>query len=307
MGIEKGNSTQVMLGLNWKEAAPLLRFRVGEETEWVEQPIIDLKLFYRIPPGPNRFCLGHVSMTEGGASYKGCTSRAQKGRKCLKCASADARYAANLHHAHTKEKEDLPPEFHNHMGQPNYLYLASFGDGSIKVGTTTSQRKDRRLREQGALWAIVVAKTADGFAVRTLEDLVTTELAIQQSVSAKKKINGLLKPINREKAKEKLNHAAWEVERLLLSNGSVNCDFLGVEWENDAYKPDLWNDVHLYPVDLSTGAHALTVVDVIGRIGAFTPENSSDVFIADLGSLFGLELEMGMFPTEDLLVQDALF
>ena len=307
MGIGKGHSTQVMLGLNWKETAPMLRFRAGKETEWIEKAAKDLKLHYRIPTKPNRFCLGHVSMTEGGSRYKGCAGRAQKGRKCPKCTSADARYAANLHHAHTKEKGNLPNEFRNHMEQPNYLYLASFGDGSIKVGTTTSRRKDHRLREQGALWAIVVAKTLDGFTVRTLEDLVTRELSIQQSVSTKKKIAGLLKPIKRQKARENLNIASKEVETLLLSDGGIDCDILGIEWENDTCNPDVWNDIHLYPRDLSTGAHALTLIDVIGRVGAFAPENSSDIFIADLDALFGFELEMGMFPTEEILVQDALF
>jgi len=35
--------------------------------------------------------------------------------------------------------------------------------------------------------------------------------------------------------------------------------------------------------------------------------NSSDVFIADLDALFGIEIEIGEFPREELLVQDALF
>ena len=46
---------------------------------------------------------------------------------------------------------------------------------------------------------------------------------------------------------------------------------------------------------------------MVGRIAALSPEDSSDVFIADLNPLFGVEMEIGRFDTEELLVQDALF
>ena len=307
METTKENSTQVILGLNWHEDTPMIRFRIGSEATLSNAPALNSKLHYRITPESKRFCLGHIAMTDGGSTYKGCAGKPQKGRKCPKCTSADARYAANLHHAHIKNMADLPSEFQRHMEQPNYLYLASFGDGSMKVGTTTSHRKERRLQEQGALWAIVLAKTLDGFAVRRLEDLVTTELSIQQAVSTKKKITGLLHPIERKQAKENLDLARKEVEELLLSVENITCDIVGIEWENKALKSETWKNVHLYPRDLSSGAHLLRIVDVIGRIGALVPEDSSDVFIADLDTLFGIELEIGSFPTEDLLIQDALF
>ena len=307
MAIADKDSSKVLLSLNWDDDAPEIRFSTNNLTGWDIESAINLQLDYQIPDSTNRICLGHVAMSRGGSTFKICPGKPQKGRKCSKCLAADGHYAANLHHAHTKDISDLPEEFRAHMQQPNFLYLASFGDGSLKVGTTTSHRKDRRLKEQGALWAVIVAKTVDGFAVRVLEDLVTKELSIGQAISTKKKIAGILNPIDQLKAQESLKSAFSEVEKLLTKTKSIEYELLGSEWENDRYESGLWNDVHLYPRSLSAGAHSLQILDVIGRICAISPKNSSDVFIADLDPLFGVVLETGHFPTEELLVQDALF
>ena len=300
-------STKVLLGLNWADDSPRIRFLTNDQTSWDVKAARNLQLDYQILDKSNRICLGHVSMAQGGSTFKSCSDKPQKGRKCPKCLSSDARYAANLHHAHTKNTSDLPEEFRAHMEQPNFLYLAIFGDGSIKIGTTTSHRKEQRLKEQGALWAIIVAKTLDGFMVRVLEDLVTKELSISQAVSTKKKIGGILNPIDESQAKESLRDTFNSVEKLLMQTKNIEYEILGNEWENDRYGSDIWNDVHLYPRSLSTGAHSLRIIDVIGRICAVSPAKSSDIFVTDLDPLFGLVLEIGTFPTEDLLVQDALF
>ena len=305
--VARTDSPKVLLGLNWDDDTPKVRFSTNDQTNWEIESAINLRLDYQIPDKTNRVCLGHVAMSQGGSAFKICAGRPVKGRKCQKCRSADARYAANLHHAHTKKISDLPEAFRVHLEQPNFLYLASFGDGSIKIGTTTSHGKERRLREQGALWAIIVAKTLDGFTVRVLEDLVTKELSIGQAVSTKKKIAGILYPVDQFQAKKSLKSRFSAVEKLLAKTTNIEYEILGSEWENDRYRSDIWNEVHLYPRSLSSGAHSLRIVDVIGRVCAVSPAKSSDIFVTDLDPLFGLSLEMGVFPTEELLVQDALF
>lgn len=246
-------------------------------------------------------------MTPNGTSYEMCLEELQQGRKCIKCSSADARYAANLHQSHKKSIDEVPEAFRSHMDQPNLLYLACFADGSLKVGTTTQKRKERRLREQGAIWATIVAKTLNGYTVRILEDLVTDQLSIQQAVSTKRKLAGLANPISRKDAKNKLERSIREVQAVLEDAQNLDYEPHVTEWENDALENNLWSNVHLYPRDLTNGAHALKIVGMVGRIAALSPEDSSDVFIADLNPLFGVEMEIGRFDTEELLVQDALF
>jgi hypothetical protein len=297
----------VFLGLHWDEKTPVVRWRANNEDTSQFEQVLNMQLNYRIDLQGKRVCLGHTMMTKTGSRYNECRNNPRKGRKCSKCSSAEAVYAANLHHAHTKGRDEITPEFRRHMEQPNYLYLARFGDGSIKVGTTTAQRKDRRLQEQGAWQAIFVAKTFDGFLVRTLEDLVTEELSIQQAVSTKKKISGIVNPKNSEKAMEELVAIKDKIHHLFEYSDDYDYELLQTPWENIEFQSSVWKNVHLYPRSLATGAHSLQIIALIGRVAAFTPDGSSDVFVADLDELFGIELEIGVFPTEDLLVQDSLF
>ena len=307
MGTQNNHHSQVLLGVHWQEGSPVMRRRMGNETESQFDPLERMELHYRIPTEGRRVCLGHTAMTKDGSRYNECQNKPNKGRKCPKCSTAEAIYAANLHHAHTKDRAETSPEFRRHMEQPNYLYLARFSDGSIKVGTTTTQRKDRRLEEQGACQAMLVAKTLDGFSVRTIEDRVTAELSIPQAVSTKRKITGLISPKNTEQAAEELAIITHRVHCLLEHADDLDCEILQLPWENVGLQSNLWKNVHRYPRPLSSGAHSLEIVGALGRIAAFTPDSSSDVFIADLDELFGIELEIGIFPTEDLLVQDSLF
>ena len=307
MALINGPSTQVFMALKWQEGKPSFHIREDSQSTLMTESAIGYPLFYRATADSKRFCLGHTAMTQEGTSYKICLEKPKIGRKCQKCSNADARYAANLHHSHTKNVNEVPQEFRNHMEQPNYLYLATFADGTIKIGTTTEKRKERRLREQGALWATIIAKTLDGYTVRTLEDLVTEELSIQQSVTTKKKIAGLLRPADRTEVRKELKRVSGAVEALIQKVDYLDCELLGMKWENDALENSIWENVHSYPWDLTNGPHAVKVIDVIGRIGALSPVNSSDVFIADLDALFGIEIEIGEFPREELIVQDALF
>ena len=108
-------------------------------------------------------------------------------------------------------------------------------------------------------------------------------------------------------AREKLRKVLQQVETLLLDTQDLEYEILGTDWENETLKNSIWKNVHPYPRNLTEGAHSMEIVDVIGRVGALSPADSKDVFVADLDPLFGVEIEIGEFPTEDLLVQDALF
>ena len=130
---------------------------------------------------------------------------------CDRCTANDATFASQLHHAHTRGRGEIDAAVRSHLEKPNVLYLAGFRDGSIKVGTSTKPRLQTRLAEQGAWRAVIAADAADGFAVRTLEDRVTSEIGLPQSVAIGRKLNGLERPKTDE----------WLERELLRWQGAV--------------------------------------------------------------------------------------
>lgn len=81
------------------------------------------------------------------------------------------------------------------MAQPHWLYLATFADGTTKVGTTAGPRKRSRLAEQGALFATYLAASPDGRRVRFLEDALTSRLGLTQTVRAVRALLTQLPPV----------------------------------------------------------------------------------------------------------------
>ncbi len=77
------------------------------------------------------------------------------------------------------------------MDQPHWLYLATFADGATKVGTAAEPRKQSRLDEQGALFATYRTKSPNGHAVRHLEDALSHDLHVPQTVRAATKLKAL--------------------------------------------------------------------------------------------------------------------
>ena len=187
---------RVILGVSWVDDHPLVRVRDQHTIASELVPLIGLDLCHRALADSPRICIGHKPLRSGGASYVDCRQAPQPGgRTCRSCAVAEATFASNLHHAHTKESIGVDPDIAAHLRQPNLLYLAAFRDGSTKVGTSTEKRLHTRLAEQGAWVARVVAWTPDGITVRLLEDLVTKRLELPQAVSASRKLGGLTQPV----------------------------------------------------------------------------------------------------------------
>ena len=72
-------------------------------------------------------------------------------------------------------------------------------------------------------------------------------------------------------------------------------------------KLSIWASLHRYPVRLDTGQHDLEVVAACGRIAVVQRRGTDDVFAADVGQLFGIELRLGDYDSDELAVQDSLF
>ncbi len=276
-------------------------------------PLLGLELNYRVPDSSNRICLGHRAFGGDGAVYIDCTRQPKPGaKKCVRCSLHDLAFAANIHQAHKKDRRDIDRFYAKHLEKPNRLYLAGFRDGSIKVGTSTEQRSIERLREQGAWLAHFVGQASDGYVVREMEDLVTEFVGIAQAVSAQRKLKGLKRPVPDAVLSGHMDEHAAKIVALIEGLKDERLTAIDEVWAFPGQKDTAWNSPVLYPVSLATGSHNLCVVDACGRSVALSRRNSTgliepDFFLADIGQLFGWELELGQYAADEIAVQPSLF
>lgn len=167
--------------------APVLRLRQGEQ--WSEEPLAPGRAL-SLEVGELKWCLGYVSMSgDGRSSHHTCprTKALNSGTQCAACRRLDQ--TKFMHQFH--KTGQAPEGLRRYLEQPHFLYVASFANGTTKVGTTSTQSKWTRLASQGAVCARYIARAADGAAIRILEDLVTEHCGLRQQVRQKAKIQGL--------------------------------------------------------------------------------------------------------------------
>lgn len=311
--------TRTLLGVVWRESEPYIRVRDDEASVSEVLPAAGVRLNYRIVGEPLRRCIGHVPFrvtahTSPNSTYHDCLRPPQPGsRTCVRCGIVEATFASNLHHAHTRGSAELDPAVMEHLQQPNRLYLAGFRDGSIKVGTSTLSRTQKRLEEQGAWMALLVAETTNGIAVRSLEDLVTEVWSLPQAVNARRKISGLIDPLPDSELDVRLRTAARDVARLMERTPDDRVEPLavgddpGLAWRHPMADHPAVANVLAYPLTLTSGNHDLEVITAIGRALLVRRSSGDDVFAIDPAPLFGLELDMGDYGSDEIAIQDSLF
>lgn len=295
----------VVVAYSWADGRPRLRIRPPDApSRVVDAP--GFRLHYRVVEPPAWHCPGRVPFRSDRGDYVDCLRRPQPGgRTCVDCAVAEATLARSLHHAHVRDGDELDTDVGAHLQQPNILYLAAFGDGSVKVGTSTAGRTTNRLLEQGALTAAIVAEADDGIVVRQVEDLITGQLGIPQSVGVARKLKGLVTPMPSDRLAHRLDVARGQVHDLLDRDGPSGVTPTLEPWLNPTGVIDE-GKLFAYPADLRRDAHRLTVEDMVGRLAVVTG-TGGDRFVIDIGRIFGLELEIGDFDPVEVTVQDSLF
>lgn len=296
----------VVVAYSWADGRPRLRIRSPDAASTTVDAL-GYRLHYRVDEPPIWHCPGRVPFRSGRGDYIDCLNRPQPGRRtCVDCAVAEAMLAGSLHHAHIREADELDTAVDAHLRQPNVLYVAAFGDGSLKVGTSTAGRTTKRLLEQGALTAAIVAKTDDGIVVRQVEDLITEQLGIPQSVGVARKLRGLVAPRSPERLADRLHRATEQVHGLLDRHAPIGVTPTLEPWLNPADRRIRAGRLFPYPADLRRDAHRLIVDDMVGRL-AVASSTGGDRFVIDIGRIFGLELELGDFDPVEIVVQDSLF
>lgn len=138
----------------WKGSPPLLR------NERVPEHIC-----FRVLPG--RTCTGY----HDGHALRPCPERAslQRGTSCERCAARDA-----FRRCMTCDGLRCPKlrgDMLDYCRSTHHLYLACFGDTTLKVGTASDPRKEQRIIEQGPLAAARIA-AAEGPTIKRMEKLL---------------------------------------------------------------------------------------------------------------------------------------
>lgn len=256
---------------------------------------------------PGRWCTGWYRFVDTvNVEPVICPDRAetvQEGQ-CLKCFSDDTFRLAHQFHINDR----VPAVLRRYMEQRHWLYLATFADGSTKVGTASDTRKQTRLDEQGALVATYIASAPDGAVVRHLEDAITRTLQIPQGVRAATKLKALAAMTDLR--------AATATHQQHVSRAADALENMGVRPVLEPWTPpaegarirDQRGERMLYPHDLRAGEHGFTVVSCIGSQALVTLDNDDDgEYLVNLGSLKGRRLTLGAFSSPLTLVQSSLF
>ena len=119
-------------------------------------------------------------------------ARIQRGQQCPRCAARDEFTA--LHSAHLYPGT-LTESMRAYAMLEHRLYIATFPDGTHKVGTSSLHSTPRRLDEQAVATATYIALAPDGLAIRRAEDAVTALAKIPQVKQVASKYRAWTNPL----------------------------------------------------------------------------------------------------------------
>ena len=257
---------------------------------------------------PGRFCLGHqVVHSAGSRTHVRCAkaSPATKGKQCRQCFMLDD--SRLIHDFHRGGR--VPPGLRSYLMQEHWLYVATFAGGATKVGTASGPRKWNRLAEQGAVAARYVAHTADGRAVRVLEDQVTADLALTQQIRSAAKTDALLQPLAARDIDAVNARRAGEVRTLLARAAVEPYTPVAEQWIRPAQAAPLYAATprHAYPHPLDGGGHGFRLAGLSGTNALAHLAGSDAAFVVNLGRLAARTVVLGSFASEVPAIQEQLF
>lgn len=257
---------------------------------------------------PARFCLGFARVEESGqVEHLPCPSgqAAERGFQCGACFAKDQMRL--MHDFHRSGQGS--PGLKAYLSQQHWLYIATFADGTTKVGTASERSKWSRLAEQGALVARYVASAQDGSVVRHLEDAVSTNLPPTQFVRGAAKFAALLHP-RPPLHLEQTNKAMADVVRDYVAGLSLE----GFEPVNEQWaRSEVSEGVAVpsnrtaYPQPLDSGRHGIRLDAMLGPTALAGLDGADGEFLVDLGALKGRKIHFGDYQTDVPALQGSLF
>lgn len=314
--------TLLVRGVVWDHGGAHLALSTTDGTQERLSLREGTELRFRVLTAPSaRHCLGY-STVHGPRQREqfSCAehSMAERGFQCGACfARDDFRYLHDIHRSGI-----APPGMQAYVDQDHWLYVATFADGTCKVGTASDRSKFSRLAEQGAVAARYVAWAQDGRIVRHLEDAVTAHLGLGQAVRSSTKFAALANPLPPAEVDGINVSTAERVRQLLDGAGHLN----GYGAMNSGDGPPEANTVDekwirpaaagavcesrraiAYPHDLAAGSHGLKLKAVHGSFARADIDESDIGFLVDLGRLKGKQIEFGQYSSAVPAVQESLF
>lgn len=128
----------------------------------------------------SKYCAGFARALTDDVGFESVScpehSLIEKGKQCARCEARDEFSA--MHGIHRGSQ--LAPAAQAYADLEHWLYIATFPDGTSKVGTTSLFSKPRRVDEQAVARATFIAHASDGAQVRIWEDLVSKEAGLVQ-------------------------------------------------------------------------------------------------------------------------------
>lgn len=292
-------------GVTWATGYPRLLLAPLPGGPLVYAEIMNQHLGYQT--GTGRWCTGRYQFADTvRVEAVVCPDRApaEQGGQCTRCVGQDDfRFAHQVHHG-----GHVPEAVRRYVDQPHWLYLATFADGTTKVGTAAEPRKRSRLDEQGAMFATYLAKVDDGRAVRHLEDALTRRIGVPQTVRAAAKLQALADVRDLSTAR-----AAHEKGVARAAEALTDMDIPAVleAWAPPAEGERLRSpggERALYPHDLREGEHGFTPLSCVGsHVLAVLDSDEGMAYLLDLGALKGCRIVLGPFSSPGTAVQSALF
>lgn len=148
-----------------------------------------------------RYCAGYTTGTSNDAAPESAGirrvpcpegTRIQRGQQCPRCTARDEFTALHSAHLHPGT---LAESMRAYAMLEHRLYIATFPDGTHKVGTSSLHSTPRRLDEQAVATATYIALAPDGLAIRRAEDAVTALAKIPQVKQVASKYRAWTNPL----------------------------------------------------------------------------------------------------------------
>ncbi|MFE9913260.1 DUF2797 domain-containing protein [Streptomyces clavifer] len=302
------SGTYACHGITWANGDPRLLLAPVTGGPLVYAAVTGRRLGYQVS-GTGRWCTGRYRFADRvRVEAVACPDRApaEAGGQCAACTGRDDFRFAHRFHA----GGHVPDALVAYMAQPHWLYLATFADGTTKIGTAAEARKRSRLNEQGALIATYLGRSADGRAVRFLEDALTRRLGLTQSVRAAAKLTALAEM--RDLAPARTAHQQ-HFGRATEALSGLNVPAAPEPWtppsEGDLMRTPETGRA-LYPHDPRSGEHGLTVLSFLGSqvLATLDGDGGQLPYLLDLGTLKGWRIVLdAQFSSPPAAVQTALF
>lgn len=269
----------LIVGFTWVDGSVHLRSWSGSPSALVLRPF-EGPVCFRVLGG--KHCVG----SHDGEALRPCPDRAlaTRGTTCDACTARDAFRPCMTCDGFRCPR--LSAEMETWCRQTHHLYLACFGDTTIKVGTASDGRKEQRIVEQGPLAAARIA-SAPGPRIKQMEHLLVRS-GFSETMRRARKTVLLQASMTVEQARTLVLEATRDLRKVLPRG-----------YHRHLHKPSFVDQPELAVRSRARTINELRLEDdrvvegtVVGAVGHLVfLEDADGCFALDLGDLKGRRIE----------------